>query len=439
MSIELRGGQERMRRSPSGHGPRVGASCRPDAGSGLRVAALAALVLPALLWFASGPAAASEPGPAVSAVLTGVRVWTGPETTRLVFETTQPVMFASVRDSSRSTIQVLFKNAVPAPAVPAVREVNDGAIRTIRVAEVPNGVEVRVELVQFSAATPFAMDPDAVPARVALDVPRPGQAARQTAEQKTLRELAERRARVVVIDPGHGGEATGAVGPRRTIEKDVCLAIARRLAEKLNDEKGVRAFLTRDGDYNVALRDRYHYAERLHADAFVSIHANSGKRPKGRGTEVYFLSLASASDEQSKHLADVENAADLVGGVSASEGDLVSILFDLKQNAVIRQSSELAEAVLDQIVDARRLSSRGVKQAPFAVLKSPVVPSVLVETAFINHPEEARLLRDSDFQKEIAEQIARGVLQYLETAPPAARVRSGSGGRDSTTTKHSGS
>jgi len=295
-------------------------------------------------------------------------------------------------------------------------------VRAIRVAETPQGIEVVVAVVELPPAEAFSLDDggEATP-RLVLDVPRPGRAARQAEQQRVVRELSSTQVRVVVIDPGHGGDHPGAVGPKRTQEKDVVLAIGRQLAARLNREPGVRAFLTRDGDYNIALRDRYRHAERLQADAFVSIHANSGRRRTGRGTEVYFLSLDSASDEQAKALAELENAADMVGGVPPAEEDLVSILFDLKQNAAIRQSASLAEAVLDEIAGSRQLENRGVKQAPFAVLKSPLVPSILVETAFINHPEEAQLLRDPDFQEQIANQMARGVLRYLETAPMVVR------------------
>jgi N-acetylmuramoyl-L-alanine amidase len=180
-------------------------------------------------------------------------------------------------------------------------------------------------------------------------VPRPGIDARKAAQER-LRDLRASSERVVMIDPGHGGDQTGAIGPKRTIEKVICLEIAKKLQARLNQAPGVHALLTRDGDYNVALRDRYHMAERVKADAFISIHCNSGRRPTGRGTEVYFLSLESASDEQSKLLADEENAADLVGQAPSGDNDLVSILFDLKQNEVIRQSSSLAENVLDQIM-----------------------------------------------------------------------------------------
>jgi N-acetylmuramoyl-L-alanine amidase len=169
----------------------------------------------------------------------------------------------------------------------------------------------------------------------------------------------------------------GAIGPKRTYEKDVTLAIGRRLKEELEKQPGVTVVLTRTGDYDVPLRERYRVAERYQADAFVSIHCNSSKRATGSGTEVYFLSLSSASDEASKTLADVENAADKISAgpeTGTGDDDLVGILFDLKQTESMQQSSVLAEAILGEIESGRRLEARGVRQAGFAVLKSPIVP-----------------------------------------------------------------
>jgi len=422
-------GVRRGRLPAAGDGRRGRVPARVSGGGSARRCGLAGLLLVALA------AALAAPGPAAAAkkkttskaasrapVLTGIRHWTGPENTRLVLDLSRAVRFTTVTDTVGLTVKLLLAGAVPSPSLTREREVEDGAVRAIRVAETPQGIEVVVAVVELPPAEAFSLDDggEATP-RLVLDVPRPGRAARQAEQQRVVRELSSTQVRVVVIDPGHGGDHPGAIGPKRTQEKDVVLAIGRQLAARLTREPGVRAFLTRDGDYNIALRDRYRKAERLQADVFLSIHANSGRRRTGRGTEVYFLSLASASDEQAKHLAELENAADMVGGVPPAEEDLVSILFDLKQNEAIRQSASLAEAVLDEIAGSRQLENRGVKQAPFAVLKSPLVPSILVETAFINHPEEAQLLRDPDFQEQIANQMARGVLRYLETAPMVVR------------------
>src|SRR6266850_1228498 len=206
--------------------------------------------------------------------------------------------------------------------------------------------------------------------------------------------------RLVAVDPGHGGEDTGARGPRRVLEKDVNLAVARALVEALGGMPGIRAVLTRQGDYFIPLRERYRIAERMKADLFISVHANSTRRRgSGSGTEVYFLSLRGASDQADADLANLENAADLVGGVPPqSEGDLVNILYDVKRASALQQSQLLAVSLLDHIAADRRLETRGVTQAGFVVLKSVEFPSILVETAFINNVAEARLLKNKVFQ-----------------------------------------
>jgi len=180
----------------------------------------------------------------------------------------------------------------------------------------------------------------------------------------------------------------------------------------------VRGELTRAGDYFIPLRERYQLAEKMKADLFISIHANSSRRRgAGRGTEVFFLSLRGASDQADADLADRENAADLVGGIPAqAEDGLVSILYDVKRTSALEQSQLLAETLLDHVADDRRLESRGIKQAGFVVLKSVEFPSVLVETAFINNPAEARLLMNREFQRRMARQLAQGVRRYFGRA-----------------------
>ena len=178
----------------------------------------------------------------------------------------------------------------------------------------------------------------------------------------------------------------------------------------------MHALLTRDGDFFIPLRQRYRIAEQAKADLFISLHANSSpRRGSGSGTEVFFLSLRGATDQATKDLADMENAADLVGGVPAqAEDDLVSILYDVKRSSALQQSQLLATTLLDHVTRDQRLGERGVKQAGFVVLKSVEFPSVLVETAFINNPVEARLLASEEFQRQLARQLAAGVCAYLE-------------------------
>jgi N-acetylmuramoyl-L-alanine amidase len=371
----------------------------------------------------SSSAASAKP------VARSIRSYTGPQSTRIVVELSKTASYRVEHDSLSRRIILHIANAVRSPGLEAP-SLDDGAVRGVVAGEEPAGFRLDVQLEEWTPPRVFGVDGETgSSARVVVDVPRPGQAERDAAEAERIAKLSASGQRIVVIDPGHGGEATGAVGRvSRTMEKDVALAIARRLAHELEARGGVKTILTRDGDYDVPLRDRYRVAERYQADAFVSIHTNSAPGRRGSGTEVYFLTLQSASDEQSKALADIENAADRIsaGPAERVDDELVGILLDLRQSEVLQQSSFLAEAVLNEIESGRKLEARGVKQAAFAVLKSPVVPSVLVETAFINNPNEERLLRSPDFQREMAGQIARGVLSYLSRVPPVSRGREGS-------------
>jgi len=369
-----------------------------------------------------------------------LRVYTGPNSTRLVLELSRTSAFRIESDSLARAFSVVVPGGVRSPVLGAPA-IGDGAVDSVTFEERADGFRFRVHVSQWFPPRVFGLDGESgEAARIVVDVVRPGQAERDLAERARVDALSKSAHRIVVVDPGHGGEAVGAVGPRRTYEKDVTLAIARRLKDELEKRPGVEVVLTRTGDYDVPLRERFRVAERYQADAFVSIHCNSSpRRSSGEGSEVYFLSLASASDEASKNLADIENAADRVSaGPSGAGGDddLVGILYDLKQNAAMQQSSQLAEFILDEIGSGGRLTSRGLHQAGFAVLKSPVVPSVLVETAFINNPTEERLLKDPGFQQEMAEQIARGVNDYLATAP--VNVRGAANASESTPPAHLG-
>jgi N-acetylmuramoyl-L-alanine amidase len=409
----------------------------------LTVAGAIALALAVLLAAASGAEAATKKKKSTSKkktsqstaassakpVARSIRSYTGPESTRLVLELSKAASYRVEHDSLSRRVILHVANAVRSPGLEAP-SLDDGAVRGVIASEEPDGFRLDVQLEEWTPPHVFGADGETgSSARVVLDVPRPGQAERDAAEAERIAKLSASGQRIVVIDPGHGGEASGAVGRvSRTMEKDVTLAIARRLARELEARGGVKVILTRDGDYDVPLRERYRVAERYQADAFVSIHTNSSPGRRGSGTEVYFLTLKSASDEQSKALADIENAADRIsaGAAERTDNELVGILLDLRQSEVLQQSSFLAEAVLNEIESGRKLEARGVKQAAFAVLKSPVVPSVLVETAFINNPAEERLLKNPDFQQEMAGQIARGVLSYLSRAPAVSRGREGS-------------
>jgi N-acetylmuramoyl-L-alanine amidase len=224
----------------------------------------------------------------------------------------------------------------------------------------------------------------------------------------------------VAVDAGHGGQDPGASGRAGTYEKNVVLAIARLLAARLNEQPGMRAVLTRDGDYFLPLRERIARARRAKADLFVSVHADAVRDRDVSGASVYVLSEKGATDEQARWLAETENAADLKGGVSLDDkGDtLASVLLDLSQSASIAESMRAAERVLGTLGGVSDVRKKQVQQAGFVVLKSPDIPSMLVETAYISNPaDEADLLSDAH-RERIAAAIANGVREYFMDHPP---------------------
>ncbi len=230
---------------------------------------------------------------------------------------------------------------------------------------------------------------------------------------------------IVAIDAGHGGEDPGARGRHGTREKDVTLAIARRLKAAIDKEPNMRAVMVRDGDYFIGLAQRVVKARRVHADLFVSIHADAWVRPDARGSSVFALSERGATSTAARMLAQRENQSDLIGGVNFGVSDpiLARTLLDLSLTATINDSLKLGKAVLNELGDVNSLHKRSVEQAGFAVLKAPDVPSILVETAFISNPEEEKRLKDGGYQEKMAAAILGGIKRYLAQNPPLARSR----------------
>jgi N-acetylmuramoyl-L-alanine amidase len=229
----------------------------------------------------------------------------------------------------------------------------------------------------------------------------------------------------IALDPGHGGEDPGATGASGAHEKDIVLAIAKRLKAKLEELPNFRVMLTRDGDYFVPLGTRVEKARKVQADLFVSIHADAFVEPSARGSSVFVLSEKGASSTAARWLANDQNKADMIGGVNLGSHDkqLASVLFDLSTTAQINDSLKLGKAVLTEIGGINRLHRGAVEQAGFAVLKAPDIPSILVETAFISNPEEEARLRDNGYQDQIADAITKGVRRYFANNPPMAKGR----------------
>ncbi|MBU3673019.1 MAG: AMIN domain-containing protein [Sinobacteraceae bacterium] len=378
---------------------------------------------------------------AAAADLRAVRLTEGAEATRLAIELSEPaaVTVFTLESPKRTVIDLAGTGKAPSLRLPKavggitalrVGQQAGGVLRLV--VETQRGVELttvtplqagaRIARLDFAAssaaaAATLAPSPVAVSAAAVSDdsIPtalKPIKAAHAPP--------AEGREVIVAIDAGHGGQDPGAIGPAGTREKDVVLEISRELAERINREPGMRAILTRDGDYFLKHRERIRRARDAGAQLFVSVHADAVRDRSVSGSSVYVLSEKGATDEQARWLADRENAADLVGGVSLDDKDpmIASVLVDLSQSAQISQSMIAAERVLRSLVRVNEVRKPQVQQAGFLVLKSPDVPSMLVETAFISNAADERLLGRADRRRELAEAIFDGVKQYFIDHPP---------------------
>jgi N-acetylmuramoyl-L-alanine amidase len=258
------------------------------------------------------------------------------------------------------------------------------------------------------------------PAQPQPTTPQPAQPPAKAAPgQKVARMV------TIALDPGHGGEDPGATGTTGVHEKDIVLAVAKRLKAKLEDLPNTRVMLTRDADFFVPLGQRVEKARKVQADLFVSIHADAFVEPTARGSSVFVLSEKGASSSAARWLAADQNKADLIGGVNLASHDrqLASVLMDLSQTAQINDSMKLGKAVLTEIGGINRLHRGVVEQAGFAVLKAPDIPSILVETAFISNPEEEARLKDDAYQNQLADAITKGIKRYFAYNPPLAKSR----------------
>ena len=228
---------------------------------------------------------------------------------------------------------------------------------------------------------------------------------------------------VIAIDAGHGGEDSGARGASGSLEKNITLSIARKLKKEIDNDEQLRAVLTRDDDYFIPLHGRVVKARKLKADIFVSIHADAFTNPDAKGSSVFALSESGATSASARYLANKENESDLIGGVSLDDKDpmLAKTLLDLSQSATINDSVKLGNFVLDQLGDINDLHKSNVEQAGFAVLKSPDIPSILVETAFISNPKEEQVLNNDEHQEILAKNILIGIKKYLASNPNIAK------------------
>jgi N-acetylmuramoyl-L-alanine amidase len=350
-----------------------------------------------------------------------LRLWAAPDHTRLVFDTSAPVEHSifSLKKPDRLVIDI--GNSKLKASLAGVAE-NDPLIKNLRsgVRE-RNGLRVVLDLRKKVKAKSFVLQPNRQYGyRLVVDLYQ-AEGNRQKKENKSIDQLKnEMRDVVIAIDAGHGGEDPGARGRYGTREKDVVLAISKKLAALIDKEKGMRAVMIRRGDYYLSLKKRTRLARDSKADLFISIHADAFRDRRVKGSSVYTLSRRGASSEAARWLADRENSADLVGGVELKDKDdvLASVLLDLSQTATQQASHEVAEKVLGEMRQVGKTHKRKVQRAGFVVLKSPDVPSILVETAFISNPDEEKRLKNPAHQRRLANSIMKGIRSYFRTNPP---------------------
>jgi N-acetylmuramoyl-L-alanine amidase len=364
--------------------------------------------------------------------ISSARIWPARDYTRLTLESKAPLKFHLFSLPHPDRLVLDLQGVDPGDALSGLEgkvSGDDPYIGKLRVARNRPGV-VRLVLDLKTAVKPqvFALKPAGdYGYRLVLDIyPRVAEDPLLTlieSDSKTTpayREGAVSRMATIVIDPGHGGEDPGARGRHGTYEKNVTLMIARRLKKLIDAEPGMRAILTRDGDYYLSLAARVEKARRVKADLFVSIHADAFVQPYARGSSVFALSERRATSEAARWLAKSENDADLIGGVNLDVKDryLARTLLDLSQTATIDYSLKLGQSVLSELGRVNTLHRAHVEQASFAVLKAPDVPSILVETAFISNPQEEKRLTDDAYQDRLAHAILAGIKRYLAKHPP---------------------
>lgn len=382
--------------------------------------------------------------------ITATRVWPADAYTRVTFEASQPLKYQTftLKNPERLVLDIedIALNSV-LNALSAKILSSDPYIKKVRIATYQKHVvRVVVDLKQEVNFNVFTLKPvgeygnrlvlDIIPTKDPLMAmldemnqdsgtspkpiiePLPNEGKPPKTTPKKVRMI------TIAIDAGHGGEDPGARGAKGSHEKDITLAIAKKLKKEVDAEPNMRGILTRSGDYFVSLGSRVVKARKLKADLFISIHADSFTKSSARGSSVFALSERGATSATARYLAKKENQSDLIGGVSLRDKEpiLARTLLDLSQAATINDSLKLGKAVLGQVGKVNRLHKKHVEQAGFAVLKSPDIPSILVETAFISNPEEERKLKSSKHQTKLAKSILKGIKKYFAANPALARI-----------------
>ncbi len=352
-----------------------------------------------------------------------VRIWAAPDSTRVVFDVSEAVQYQVNMLDNPFRVVVDLENTT-APAELSQPEVGDKFLQRVRGASrQESNLRMVLDLKKFSQIKSFQLQPNKhYGHRLVIDLfsKQLDEHTEQNLEQENRSTESRLRDIVIAVDAGHGGEDPGAKGPSGTYEKTVTLALAKQLVDLINAEHGMKAVLTRKGDYFLRLRKRITEARKYKADLFVSIHADAFRDPRVHGSSVYVLSQRGASSEHARWLAEQENASDLIGGVSLDDKEnvLMSVLLDLSQTASLEASIDVADRVLGGLKKVGKVHKKQVEAAAFAVLKSPDIPSILVETAYISNPGEEKKLRSESQRQRMAMAIKDGLKSYFADYAP---------------------
>jgi len=360
-----------------------------------------------------------QPCIVLGALVTDVRFWSAPDHSRVVIDLTESIQYESSSLENPPQFHLELKGAFLYTPKREL-EVKDPFLAKISLMGLEKG---RVKLVLHQKkplnVNVFTLKPyEEKTYRLVIDLVDIAQEKKEIEERQKQKEIRPEGTKIVVVDPGHGGEDPGAVGPKKTMEKDIVLKVGEKVVHLLNQNKGIQAFLTRKGDYFIPLDGRSKIAREYGADLFISLHTDGSFNPQARGSSIYCLSLSGATDEAANILADKENLSNVLGGVTSRpitnrKGDLEPILLDLTQNNTMRESFRFAETLLKDIKDLNPLKYSSYRQASFIVLKAPDIPSVLVEMAYITNKEDERLLNRGEFQGKMAETLTTSIKKYF--------------------------
>lgn len=356
----------------------------------------------------------------LAALITDVRLWSAPDHSRVVLDLTEPIQYESSSQEKPLQFHVVLTGASLYTQKREL-ETNDPFVTKVTLNELGKG-KVKLILHQKKPLTVnvFTLKPYQDKSfRLVIDLVDAALEKKEQEERQRQKEIKPKGTKTVVIDPGHGGEDPGAIGPKKTMEKDIVLKVGGKVVHLLNQDKEIQAFLTRKGDYFIPLEERIRISREYGADLFVSLHTDGSFNPQARGSSIYCLSLSGATDEAAKILAHKENTSNILGGAFlrpaafAKDPNLNQILLDLMQNNSMKESFRFAEMLLGDLKAIHPLKYPSYRQANFIVLKAPDVPSILVEMAYITNKEDERLLSRNDFQEKMANTLNASVRKYF--------------------------